>query len=312
MKSKTLAVAFLGIFAASASAELTWHTDFEKGQKAAEEAGKNLLVDFTGSDWCHWCIKLKEEVFDQEAFEAVAEDYVLVELDFPNDESLVSPEQRKKNEELALNYSVEGFPTVLLFDSAGRPIARTGYQQGGAEAYLKHLAEITQPYENLKKADGEEREEALATFLSNTNPSDIEAHFEKELDELKKLDPEDERGVQAELASAKRLAEFQSKIEEKFMAGEFDKALADVDSYLAKHEPKGEELQFILMARLTVYVEQGKKEEAFAAVDEVAKVLPESDFAQNVEVIKNNITAHLQQRAEMEEESPEQEEADSE
>ena len=61
-----------------------WQTKFEDAKTKAKADKKFLLVDFTGSDWCGWCIKLKQEVFDQEAFQKEApQRFVLVELDFP-------------------------------------------------------------------------------------------------------------------------------------------------------------------------------------------------------------------------------------
>ena len=67
-----------------------WVADFDVAVKQAREQGKHLLVDFTGSDWCGWCIKLHDEVFAKEAFlKAAQEKYVLVALDFPRDQAIV-------------------------------------------------------------------------------------------------------------------------------------------------------------------------------------------------------------------------------
>lgn len=127
---------------ASASAEIKWFTDLEEAKKAAQAEKKLLLVDFTGSDWCGWCIRLKKEVFDQKEFEAAAKDFVLVELDFPQKKKL-PPEQQAKNDALAKKYDIQGFPTVLLMDAQGEVFAQTGYQEGGPAAYLKMLAELS-------------------------------------------------------------------------------------------------------------------------------------------------------------------------
>src|SRR5262245_14207111 len=62
-----------------------WFADYDLAQKEAEKTGKDLLVDFTGSDWCGWCIRLHGEVFEHEAFDrGVEKDFVLVALDFPH------------------------------------------------------------------------------------------------------------------------------------------------------------------------------------------------------------------------------------
>lgn len=310
MKERLLAGFGLVMMAMStAQAELKWLTDFEEGKKAAADSGKTLLVDFTGSDWCHWCIQLKKEVFSQEAFEAAAEKYVLVELDFPEAEGIVTPEQRAKNEALAQKLQLQGFPSVLLFDEKGRAVARTGYQEGGPEAYLKHLDEIAKPYQDLKAAEGEDRKEALVTFLETLAGVEIEETFGEELAELKKLDPEDESGLVKEMATAKAMFEFETGIEESLAGGEFENVFKLVDDFLAEHNPQGEQRQHVLMGKVMAYVEQSDTDKAFALLDEMAALAPESELSQNVEEIKKSITEHVEMRAEMEKEAGNAEEA---
>jgi thioredoxin-related protein len=119
-----------------------WMTDFEAAKAQAAEKGKPMLVDFTGSDWCGWCIKLKKEVFSQDAFQSYAEDaLVLVEIDFPRSKEQ-SDEVKAQNEALAKKYGIRGFPTILLLSPEGELIGRTGYQPGGAAKYVAHLKEV--------------------------------------------------------------------------------------------------------------------------------------------------------------------------
>lgn len=119
-----------------------WMTDFEAAQAKAAEKAKPMLLDFTGSDWCGWCIKLKKEVFSQDAFQSYAKDeLVLVEIDFPRSKEQ-SDEVKAQNEALAKKYGIRGFPTILLLSPEGELIGRTGYQPGGATKYVAHLKEI--------------------------------------------------------------------------------------------------------------------------------------------------------------------------
>lgn len=310
MKMQSLAtIALSAGLLSQAAAELTWHTDFEAGQKAATEAGKPLLVDFTGSDWCHWCIQLKDEVFSKPEFEAVAEEYVLVELDFPEAEDAITPEQRAKNEALAEKFMVQGFPTVILFDGTGRPYARTGYEAGGPEKYLAHLAEISKPWKTLKTAEGEARKDALVAFLQTLPGEEIEARYNAELEELKKLDPKDESGLITDISNAKKMALFEDGVEQSLQAGDFEKVLAITDAFLEENKPEGEEKQHILMAKVMVYVEQGEKEKAFTLLDEMSALAPESELSRNLDEIKGSITEHLQMRKQMEETTEKVEEA---
>ena len=87
-----------------------WQTDFEAAKAKAKAENKFLLLDFTGSDWCTWCTRLKDEVFDKETFRTEApKQFVLVELDFPHQKKL-TPELTKQNEGLAKQYKIQGYP----------------------------------------------------------------------------------------------------------------------------------------------------------------------------------------------------------
>ena len=121
-----------------------WVDDFDAAVTMAKAEGKDLLVDFTGSDWCSWCIKLHEEVFDHEAFLTSAKSqYILVALDFPrSEEAKAKGPNPERNRELATQYGVKGYPTILLMSAEGEVFARTGYQAGGPEAYIKSMGEM--------------------------------------------------------------------------------------------------------------------------------------------------------------------------
>lgn len=121
-----------------------WYDDFDKALAAAKEQKKDLLVDFTGSDWCGWCIKLDEEVFSHEVWkEGVKDDYVLVALDFPStDEVKAKVPNPERNEELKNKFGIRGFPTILLMTSDEDVYGQTGYQRGGPEKYLEHMEEL--------------------------------------------------------------------------------------------------------------------------------------------------------------------------
>lgn len=121
-----------------------WETGMEKALGRAKREGKNILVNFTGSDWCGWCVKLDEEVFSKDAFKKyAAKDLVLLKIDFPRNK-WQTPAEKNANNALATRYAVRGFPTILLLDSKGQVIARTGYRRGGASAYVHHLRQLLQ------------------------------------------------------------------------------------------------------------------------------------------------------------------------
>lgn len=118
-----------------ASAE-TWLTSWDQAVVQSKKSGHPILMDFTGSDWCIWCQKLKKEVFSTPEFQAWAEkNVVLLELDYPH--SVPQPEAvKKQNAQLAEKYNIEGYPTVLIVDATGKVKAQTGYVKGGPSAWI--------------------------------------------------------------------------------------------------------------------------------------------------------------------------------
>ena len=122
------------------SAELEgWSSDLDKALAQAKKEKKQVLVEFTGSDWCPPCIAMRKNVFSKKEFvEAASKDYVLVELDYPKgDEAL-----KKKNDPLAKKYKIEGFPTVILMDPEGKEFTRFYASEfPKTDLFLKHLKE---------------------------------------------------------------------------------------------------------------------------------------------------------------------------
>jgi len=118
-----------------------WMTDLKLAQDRAYAENRVVLVNFTGSDWCSWCIRLRKEVFETTEFNAFAERHLmLVEVDFPNNKPITAA-QRTANRTLADRYGIQGYPTVVLLNSKGTEIARLGYLEGGPAAYIKAIRE---------------------------------------------------------------------------------------------------------------------------------------------------------------------------
>lgn len=116
--------------------KLEWLTDYEAAKQRAQEQQKPLLVNFTGSDWCVYCIRLKNEIFGKPEFAAWAKQHVvLVELDFPRKKKLPK-ELAEQNQKLQDQFAVEGFPTVVFVGADGKEISRTGYERGGPTPWI--------------------------------------------------------------------------------------------------------------------------------------------------------------------------------
>lgn len=119
-----------------------WLTSMAAAKAEAAKRKVPILVDFSGSDWCGWCIKLDEEVFSTPVFqEYAAKNLVLLMVDFPRRKTQDADTQ-KQNNALVEKFGIEGFPTILLLDENEKLIARTSYQPGGGESYVKHLGKL--------------------------------------------------------------------------------------------------------------------------------------------------------------------------
>ncbi len=152
-KLSLIIVAFLCSIATSLFAESSkdWSDNYEDVVKKATKDGKYIFVDFSGSDWCGYCIRLEKEVLSKKAFKTYAKKRLtLMMVDFPR---LIKQSQKLKaqNRKLATRFKVQGFPTVLILTPDGKEVVgRTGYQTGGAEKYVKDLDNIINAYEQKK------------------------------------------------------------------------------------------------------------------------------------------------------------------
>ena len=114
-----------------------WLTDFEQAKKVSAERNLPILADFTGSDWCPYCIKLEKEVFSKREFIEFAEkNFVLLRIDFPEH---IPEDKMDAQKKLAETYDIKVFPTVVILDKNGKFIMKSGYREGGCKSYISFL-----------------------------------------------------------------------------------------------------------------------------------------------------------------------------
>ena len=114
----------------------------EKAKEIASNESKNIVLIFSGSDWCAPCIKLDRSIIQTDEFKkATNENWILVKADFPKKKAnALSEEQTKANQELAEKYNPEGnFPKVLLLNPKGEVLGILGYEKISPEAYIEKL-----------------------------------------------------------------------------------------------------------------------------------------------------------------------------
>lgn len=119
-----------------------WKYDFDEAKTLAKEKDQNIVLLFTGSDWCPPCIKLERKIFSDPDFKKFAnQNFVWVKADFPKRKKNRLPEtQQLKNIELAERYNKKMvFPVILVIDKEGKVLGATGYRKMSAKRYIKLL-----------------------------------------------------------------------------------------------------------------------------------------------------------------------------
>jgi thioredoxin-related protein len=265
------------------SADELWLTNMDEALAAAKKDGRPILIDFTGSDWCVWCVRLDSEVFDTDRFRTEApKRFVLVKLDFPRHSSILTPEEKAHNQQWSKKFGINGFPTILLLDAEGRPFAKTGYQEGGEENYLNHLTELenvlNERNQRIEQADGLEgvaRAKKLDEALELLDESIATAYYQKWIDEIGELDRDDEAGLRTKYFAQQDLERQRSLLARIRLAGQRlqpERALQTIDDALAAKKLPPEMRLEALQIKLQVLRSMRRSNAIIATLDEMLEL----------------------------------------
>ncbi len=248
----------------SARADDGWLVSFEQAKDLAAKEGKDILMEFTGSDWCPPCKALKAKVLDAEVFqEQVPPQYVLLKLDNPRDKSQQTPEEIAQYKRLSAEFRIEGVPTIILADAQGRPFAkRVGYGGTPAEEYVSDLIGKRQVRiqrdEQLAKAQaaqGVQRARLLDAALSVIDSELVLAYYADVVAQIVQLDADDQAGLKRKyeaLAAAARVKQEVTDIRNELATKGPEETLKRIDALIAKEQPTGEALQLALYTKAIV------------------------------------------------------------
>ncbi|MBQ9834936.1 MAG: thioredoxin family protein [Akkermansia sp.] len=213
MFRNTLLIAAIATMIAPAFAA-EWISDFDAAKAKAAQENKAILADFTGSDWCGWCIRLRQSVLDTPAFEAYAKDkFVLAEIDVPQAPKL-SPEQMQKNRLLCEQYNIQGFPTILVMDAEGRVM---GGFSGGKTSLQDVQAPLDKGLENIRLAQqaatqqGDEKLQTLVKIYNNI-PAELKENAAYIRDAILALDPANAGGIKTTLLAEQQKEKFKKEL----------------------------------------------------------------------------------------------------
>lgn len=123
-----------------------WNTELEVAKSKAVAQNKNILLVFSGSDWCARCIELEKKVWQNPEFKAEAEkNWVLLRADFLQKKGEADPvDINDPKIILAERYNRNGFfPYIVLLDKYGRVIERGGYEEfSTAKEYIEYFKKL--------------------------------------------------------------------------------------------------------------------------------------------------------------------------
>ena len=278
-----------------------WMTDYKAAMKKAAAAKKDMLIDFSGSDWCRYCIMLDKEVFSQKEFiEAASKDFVFVMLDFPRDKSKTTPQLQAQNEELQKEFHVEGFPTVYLTDAKGMPYARTGYMEGGPKVYLEHISKLRKDQvkvtELMTKADSPELDDlAKAKLLDEAislMPPVIVDQFDpdrvdKIIEKILALDSENKAGLRDNYLAKRALKDVTKQIRDR----NADKAFELVNKIVKDFKISGSTEQNVYYYKAMIHDLMEDEGGILENLKKAIAVDPESEMAARIsEILKTYFT----------------------
>ena len=263
----------------------------------AKEQGRDIMLEFTGKEWCPPCIHLRTKILETAEFEqAVGDKYVLVEVVFPRLPAAVAAipeEQRNANEKLLAHHRIEtGLPTVLLLDAEGYPYAQVAGARRTTAEYLKALeaaAAVREvrdaAFEKALGLQGLERAAALAEGL-NAIPENCRDKYPDVVNEINALDPQNTLGYARVLtryanyrAQENQLKEILERSRGHFSVSDLETAAAELTRYLATPELEPELAQVAWRALGDTYAFQRRYKDVYAAYKKAYEAAPDSRLA---------------------------------
>lgn len=277
---------------APAWADGVWTEDYDAAKKQAKAEGKAMLLDFTGSDWCGWCIRLDREVFDTEEFKTEApKHFVLVKLDYPRDKPQTEA-IKKQNTALQQKYQIRGYPTILLTDAEGEVFGQMGYQRGGPKAFLAKMDKLSEKFKVLQKAQAVLAEARKLEGVAKARKMDealsmmVKVGEEPKLEVMEQIvaaDPENQAGLkqkyEGKIKAIKQMAEVEKQFVEAMKSRDMAKAIKVIDDAIANLDLPGDKAQQLLAGKAQLLLSQRKFADAVKVIKQAVAKAPKTELA---------------------------------
>ncbi len=260
-----------------------WTVSVSSARETAQKEKKDVLLNFTGSDWCQFCIQLDKEVFGKDDFlKSATEHFVLVKLDFPKDATKQSAEVVQQNAEWQKNLAVEGFPTIALLDSEMRPYAFTGFREETADQYLAHIESLRatrvardDALAKAAKAEGTEKAKLLDEALESLDQQVVETYYVDVINEIVSLDPDDAVGLRTKYNESQERELQRSLLSDIAMVARLkspEVAVQFIDEAISAVKMAPATQYQILLTKLDLFRKMGQSQQAEAIIDDMMKI----------------------------------------
>lgn len=287
-----------------------WLIGMDRAKEKATAENKDMLLYFTGTDWCPPCIDLDEKIFSQAEFlDPILEKFILVKIEFLRDYKRQSEALQKANEETGKRYDVVSYPTIILADSNGRPYARTGWQAGEQKipVYLNLFNGLAKQKEDLRAAlataagaEGEEKTRVLAKAFSKLRPREVLNFYRPEVNAALAVDKFG--GALAPIVFYEKIRALELECDKLSDSSDFKGILAKIEAFLTAEPRKPIERQEILVLKLgPLYRLQD-----FAAVPSITKEIlslgADTHFGKQAAQFQAVVDAEIKEKAAQKEE----------
>ena len=261
-----------------------WLVGLDRAKDLAAESGRDILLNFSGSDWIPPSIELERRVFTKPEFITPAlEKFVLVRLDFPRKRHSQSEALQEANLKAAAHYEVRSHPMVVLADPQGRPYSSVDYKTNlEPELFLKMLvdqqavrAARDASLEAAEKADGAAKVSHLAKALKELSPNQILRHFRPQFDEIVRLDPDNAGGL-SEVVFYEKTVELRKKLDGYADQGKWAEALKELNVFKRAYCKTPQQKQKIDYFRVKSMVELKQYDKIMPLMDKIIEVDPDS------------------------------------
>ena len=238
MMHKIIYTATAAIIMAATASGAEWMTDLEAAKTKAKAEGKAVLIDFTGSDWCGWCVRLRQTILDTPQFQQYAADkFVLMEVDVPRNAAKIGAELHARNKGITRQYGITTFPSMLVLTPEGEVV---GGFIGGRDTMEHVIAPLNEALSTqarmteARRLQGEARAKALMQIYEAL-PETLHPYFRHLQEEIAQNDPHNATGIHTRIAELNRMAEIESLSQTQdtnyaAVMAKFDKAYAEASA----------------------------------------------------------------------------------